>query len=92
MPAEARAPLRAGYMGHVTALANKLSAVAEERPVIAGALGGSAQWAAWRDAVLQPRNEFEDINRWACGRPSTQEMASRAASQDDAMMEVGSRG
>lgn len=75
-------------MGHITALANKLSAMADERPVIAEALGGSAQWAQWRDAVLRPRNEFEDVNRWACGRPSTQEMASRAASQDDPMMEV----
>ena len=75
-------------MGHITALANKLSAMADEHPVIAEALGSSGQWAQWRDTVLQPRNEFEDVNRWACGRPSTQEMASRAASQDDPMMEV----
>ena len=79
-------------MGHITALANKLSAMADERPVIAEALGSSGQWGQWRDTVLQPRNEFEDVNRWACGRPSTQEMASRAASQEDPMMEVGTEG
>lgn len=76
-------------MGHVTALANKLTAVADERPGVAEALEGSPQWRAWREGVLAPRNACEDVNRWACGRPSTQEMASRAASADDPMMQVG---
>ncbi len=77
-------------MGHITALANKLTAMADERPVISEALEGSLQWTQWWDTVLQPRNEFEDVNRWACGRPSMQEMSTRAASQEDPMIEVSS--
>ena len=75
-------------MGHITALANKLSAMAEKRSGVAAALEASAEWGQWRTSVLQPRNEREDVNRWACGRPSTQEMASRAASAEDPMLEV----
>lgn len=88
MHAEGRTLLRAGYMGHITALANKLSAMADKRSGVAAALEASAEWAQWRASVLQPRNEREDVNRWACGRPSTQEMASRAASAEDPMLEV----
>ena len=91
MHADGRTLLRAGYMGHITALANKLSAMADKRSGAAAALEASAEWAQWRASVLQPRNEREDVNRWACGRPSTQEMASRAASADDPMLEVGPR-
>ena len=88
MHADGRMLLRAGYMGHITALANKLSAMAEKRSGVAAALEASAEWGRWRASVLQPRNEREDVNRWACGRPSTQEMASRAASAEDPMLEV----
>lgn len=83
-----RAALRAGYMGHITTLANKLMAMEDERGLVSEALQGSQQWVQWRDTVLRPRNAFEDLNRWACGRPSTQEMASRAASQESPMSEV----
>ena len=86
--ADVRAPLRAGYMGHITTLANKLMVMEDERGLISEALQGCQQWVQWRDAVLRPRNEFEDLSRWACGRPSTQEMASRAASQESPMLEV----
>ena len=75
-------------MGHITALANKLSAMADKRAGVAAALEASAEWQQWRASVLQPRNEREDVNRWACGRPSTQEMASRAASAEDPMLEA----
>ena len=75
-------------MGHITALANKLSAMADKRSGVAAALETSAEWGQWRASVLQPRNEREDVNRWACGRPSTQEMASRAASAEDPMLEA----
>ena len=65
--------------------------MADKRSGVASMLEASAEWEQWRASVLQPRNEREDVNRWACGRPSTQEMASRAASAEDPMLEVSSQ-
>ena len=58
-----RGPLRAGYMGHVTALGVKLGELARQRVVIAHALGASEAWAAWQQGVLQPRSETENVYR-----------------------------
>ncbi len=84
-----RRPVRAGYMGHVTALANKLGEVGTRRPAVTEALRGSRAWAAWLQRVLRPRNELENVMRWACGRPSPADLA--GADSDEAELAVRGR-
>ena len=83
-----RGDLRAGYIGHLTALGNKLGELAGQRELIASALAGSTEWSIWLQKVLQPRNERENVHRWACGRPSQQDLVQRGNSADDSMLEV----
>lgn len=83
-----RGELRAGYIGHVTALGNKLSELAQHREGVATALATSTDWAIWLQRVLQPRNEREDVQRWACGRPSATETPDRNIPLADSMMDV----
>lgn len=63
MCAAAKGRLRAGYMGHVTALGVKLGELGRQREGVAAALRASQAWAAWQQQVLQPRSETENVYR-----------------------------
>ena len=78
-----RKPLRAGYMGHVSALANKMGEVGTRRPAVAEALRGSRAWQDWLKRVLRPRNELENVMRWACGRPSAVDLAGADSDENE---------
>ncbi|KAI8465398.1 MAG: hypothetical protein J3K34DRAFT_525395 [Monoraphidium minutum] len=67
-----KGPLRAGYLGHVTRIANLLAEAAAERPAVADALAADAAWADFAGGELRRRNELEDVGRWECGRPSAE--------------------
>lgn len=86
--AEGRAPLRAGYMGHITTLANRLIELYDSQEAIKGQMNGHEGWSEWVEKVLAPRNELEDVQRWQCGRPSAADMGGMDSDGDD--YQVGS--
>jgi serine/threonine-protein phosphatase 6 regulatory subunit 3 len=64
-----RPPLRAGYCGHVTQMANRLLRLAERSPAAREFLSVHAGWAAYAADRLEPRNKLESVFAWRCGRP-----------------------
>jgi hypothetical protein len=76
----------------VTALGNKLTELAQHREGIATALATCTEWSIWTQKVLQPRNEREDVQHWACGRPSATEATDRNIPLADGMMDVRAHG
>lgn len=70
---DVKMPLRAGYLGHITQVANILNEAAAEKPLIADALNHNSLWHTYVIEVIQPRNDVEDVTHWACGRPSVVE-------------------
>lgn len=71
--------LRAGYLGHLTHIANRLAEAATVRDAVAAALGATPGWGAWVEGTLRSRNETEDVLTWACGRPSRQAISTVAS-------------
>ena len=57
-----RAPLRAGYMGHLTEIANSLQAVAARRPAVARTLCSNAAWTDFAFGPLAERNQVPLIS------------------------------
>lgn len=55
--ARERTPLRAGYMGHLTEIANSLQTVAARRPPIAHLLCASTAWTDFAFGPLAERNQ-----------------------------------
>eukprot|EP00894_Picocystis_sp_ML_P000363 jgi/Pico_ML_1/50880/g2010.t1 len=62
-------PLRAGYMGHITRIANKLLSVTEQYDSILDLLAKDDRWQSWMEGTLRPRNDVENVGSWQCGRP-----------------------
>ena len=56
LPCRERAPLRAGYMGHLTEIANSLVSVAARRPAVAEALLHNNTWTDFAFGPLSQRN------------------------------------
>ena len=54
---QARPPLRAGYMGHMTQIANKLHIAVETRQEVAEHVQDSNQWQNYFTTHLEPWNE-----------------------------------
>lgn len=52
-----RASLRAGYLGHLTQVANKLVAVGSKRELVATFLAASPEWQTYAEQHLKARNE-----------------------------------
>lgn len=65
------APMRAGYMGHVTLMGNTVLEIAKQRPEVVALLAGKEQWTLFVSTSLRERNELENVSKWACGRPSS---------------------
>ncbi|KAF8069431.1 DHC1 [Scenedesmus sp. PABB004] len=66
---EAKGPLRAGYLGHVTRIGQALQEAAGSQQEVADALRDCADWAGFVEQQLAPRLEVEDVTHWQCGRP-----------------------
>ena len=52
-----RPPIRAGYMGHLTQVANKLQEVVRLRPEVRSLLEGNEEWQQYAATALRERNE-----------------------------------
>jgi len=63
-------PLRAGYFGVVTQVANQILGFAATDTEVEKILEDDLQWTAWVVNVLVPQNKLEDPTSWECGRPS----------------------
>lgn len=85
-----RIALRAGYLGHLTFLANKLQQVASVRPQAAKYLKESKAWQKYVADVLSPRNSLENTSSWQCGRPSSLDPADVEGELFQTEMDFGS--
>ena len=65
-----RKPLRAGYCGHITQIANRLQRTAESCSYMKEFLENNEMWTAYKKEQLDPRNNIESVTSWKCGRPS----------------------
>ncbi|KAK9917462.1 hypothetical protein WJX75_004564 [Coccomyxa subellipsoidea] len=81
-----RTPLRAGYMGHLTEIANSLQTVAARRPPIAHLLCASTAWTDFAFGPLAERNQLEDVLSWRCGHPQMRGAVPGAAKDGDTEM------
>ncbi|KAJ8751607.1 hypothetical protein K2173_016858 [Erythroxylum novogranatense] len=77
-----RAP-RAGSIGHITRISNKLVQLANSNIRIQKYLQENDEWKDWQASVLQERNMIENVYRWACGRPTALQDRTRDSDDDD---------
>lgn len=72
--AEKRKALRAGYVGHLTQISNRLLQLASEgNEQLRSAMEGNLRWQAYLREELEPRNAEENVFNWKCGRPTVHE-------------------
>ncbi|XP_010253686.1 PREDICTED: serine/threonine-protein phosphatase 6 regulatory subunit 3 isoform X2 [Nelumbo nucifera] len=83
LPAARRFAPRAGYLGHVTRISNKLVQLGHGNSHIQAFLQENGEWLDWQSTVLQERNNVENIYRWACGRPTALQDRARDSDEDD---------
>ncbi|ESW22356.2 hypothetical protein PHAVU_005G134600 [Phaseolus vulgaris] len=74
---------RAGNIGHITRIINKLVHLAHNRSLILTCLQENSEWNEWQTSVLQERNVVENVHRWACGRPTALQDRMRDSDDDD---------
>ncbi|XP_010414535.1 PREDICTED: serine/threonine-protein phosphatase 6 regulatory subunit 1-like [Camelina sativa] len=81
--ATGKKPPRAGYVGHITRLWNKLIQLSDSNGLIKTSLQENSEWNEWRNGVLKERNTVENVYRWACGRPTTLQDRTRDSDEED---------
>ena len=64
-------PLKAGYIGHITMMANHVVVVSKKAENIRNLLTLNAGWQRYQSETLDLRNDREDVTKWGCGRPSS---------------------
>ena len=69
-----RKPLRAGYCGHLTQIANRLQRTSEGCEYVKKFLDNSSTWKSYVENELESRNKIESVMSWQCGRPASQVM------------------
>ncbi|GFZ17903.1 SIT4 phosphatase-associated family protein [Actinidia rufa] len=80
--AEKRTP-RAGNLGHITRISNKLVQLGNSNNRIQAFLQDNSEWNDWQTTVLQERNVVENVYRWVCGRPTALQDRMRDVDEDD---------
>ncbi|XP_052179613.1 LOW QUALITY PROTEIN: uncharacterized protein LOC127792962 [Diospyros lotus] len=83
VPAEGKSPPRIGNIGHITRIANKLVQVGNDNSDVQAHLQGNSDWEDWRTKVLAKRNVVENVNQWACGRPTALHDRTRDSDDDE---------
>ncbi|CAJ2654436.1 serine/threonine-protein phosphatase 6 regulatory subunit 3-B-like isoform X2 [Trifolium pratense] len=83
VPAAGKQATRVGNIGHITRIANKLIHLAHNQSHILAHLQENHEWNEWQATVLQERNVVENVNRWACGRPTALQDRMRDSDDDD---------
>ncbi|KAB2089137.1 hypothetical protein ES319_A03G041300v1 [Gossypium barbadense] len=81
LPAAGKHAPRAGNIGHITRISNKLVQLGGSNSCIQTRLQGNSEWNEWLANVLQERNAVENVYRWACGRPTA--LQDRISDEDD---------
>ncbi|KAK4763314.1 hypothetical protein SAY86_009082 [Trapa natans] len=81
LPSAGKLAPRAGNIGHITRISNKLVQLSSSNRRIQNFLQGEYEWIEWQTTVLQERNKVENVYHWACGRPTT--LLDRAKDSDD---------
>ncbi|XP_042373546.1 serine/threonine-protein phosphatase 6 regulatory subunit 3-like [Zingiber officinale] len=71
VPASGRKPIRAGNIGHITRICNRLVQLGTSNDRIRSYLQESVDWVDWQTNVLRERNAVENVYHWACGRPTS---------------------
>lgn len=83
VPAPGRVPPKAGYVGHLTRIANKLCHLAANNHYLQAFLQENQKWMDWETTVLSSRNSVENVYQWACGRPTTVHERTMDSDEDD---------
>ncbi|KAJ7981005.1 Serine/threonine-protein phosphatase 6 regulatory subunit 3 [Quillaja saponaria] len=83
LPASGKRAPRAGNLGHITRIANKLVQLANGQSRIQTRLQENSEWNEWQGTVLQERNSVENVHCWACGRPTALQDRTRDSDDDD---------
>ncbi|XP_062082091.1 uncharacterized protein LOC133788583 isoform X2 [Humulus lupulus] len=83
IPAPGKRAPRAGNLGHITRIANKLVQLRNCQGRIQEFFQDNVEWSDWQATVLQERNAVENVYRWACGRPTALQDRTRDSDEDD---------
>lgn len=83
LPASGKRAPRAGNIGHITRISNKLVQLGNSNSRIQTYLQESSEWNDWQVSVLQERNAVENVYRWACGRPTALQDRTKDSDDDD---------
>ncbi|GFP82495.1 serine/threonine-protein phosphatase 6 regulatory subunit 3 [Phtheirospermum japonicum] len=83
LTASGRQAPRAGYFGHLTRISNRLIQLESCDTRIQTHLQENNVWREWQSTVLQERNMVENVNRWACGRPTALHDRTRDSDEED---------
>jgi len=85
LPKNAKAELRAGYMGYVTRIGNKIKEIATRGGggPLEAAIETNATWRDWVAGSLWEQNQLESGSSWACGRPSHMDDPCNDSSDND---------
>ncbi|XVF20243.1 hypothetical protein REPUB_Repub11eG0180900 [Reevesia pubescens] len=83
LPAAGKCVPRAGNIGHITRISNKLVQLGSSNSRIQACLQVNNEWNEWQANVLVERNAVENVYRWACGRPTALQERTRDSDEDD---------
>lgn len=83
LPTSGRSAPRAGNLGHITRISNKLIQLGNTDNRIQTHIQENSEWKDWQATVLQERNMVENVYRWACGRPTALQDRNRDSDEDD---------
>ncbi|TQE04682.1 hypothetical protein C1H46_009665 [Malus baccata] len=83
VPAAGKSAPRAGNIGHITRISNKLIQLGNSQSRVQACLQENSEWNEWQTTVLQGRNAVENVYRWACGRPTALQDRTRDSDEDD---------
>ncbi|XP_030546141.1 serine/threonine-protein phosphatase 6 regulatory subunit 3 isoform X1 [Rhodamnia argentea] len=83
LPAAGKRAPKAGNLGHITRISNKLIQHGSVNSHIQNYLQENSEWSEWQANVLQERNAVENVFRWACGRPTALHDRTKDSDEDD---------
>ncbi|CAO2812974.1 unnamed protein product [Amaranthus hypochondriacus] len=83
IPAADKKQLKAGNLGHITRIANKIIQIGQGNKSVQTHIKENSEWSDWRATVLQERNAVENVYRWACGRPTALRERMRDSDDED---------
>ncbi|KAB2614765.1 serine/threonine-protein phosphatase 6 regulatory subunit 3 [Pyrus ussuriensis x Pyrus communis] len=83
VPAAGKSAPRAGNLGHITRISNKLIQLGNSQSRVQACLQENSEWNEWQTTILQGRNAVENVYRWACGRPTALQDRTRDSDEDD---------